>query len=248
MAQQLVSRTSSGSFGTPASAPVRTAPTPVTIAPGDGSTPLLVYTAALNELLPKGGVVIKSSECDRLKISVSYLDGGNCAPGTAATLKVKTLIYYAEPGGGGYDLKDYGFVTKVEVTVVNASGVPTDSVLGCTVRYESERAAECNEVRMPVIAPVVTAFNVKAVNDATFLTLLPASTTFDGLTAGADVGTVSLNGNPIGATTFVVKADGSGIMPQAITPEFSGLQIFQVGNVFTFVVDALTYTLTATQI
>jgi hypothetical protein len=149
MGQQIASSKSAGCSGNPTSAPVRTAPTPVVIAAGAGNTAATVYSAVANEKLPYGGRILKTNDCDRLLISVTYLDGGDCNACTPDTLTEKVETYFAEAGSGGYDLGPTGYVTKVDVTVVDSAGAPTTSALGGTVTYEAERAALCSEVLMP---------------------------------------------------------------------------------------------------
>jgi hypothetical protein len=149
MGQQIASSKAAGCAGNPTAAPVRTAPDAVTIAAGAGDTPEFIYEAAAAEKMPYGGKVLKTNECDRLKIVVSYLDGGDCNACTPDTVVLKEETYFAEPGGAGYDIGAIGYVAKVEVTVVDSAGAPTTSVLGGDVSFESERAALCSEVLMP---------------------------------------------------------------------------------------------------
>jgi hypothetical protein len=60
---------------------------------------------------------------------------------------------------------------------------------------------------------------------------------------------VTYNGIALTATTFAVKADGTGIEPTNSTAEFISLPNPAIGQVFTFVgEDGLTYTMTATQV
>ncbi len=149
MGQQIASSKAAGCAGNPTAAPVRTAPGALAISAGAGNTPAFIYAAAAAEKMPYGGQVVKTNECDRLKIVVSYLDGGDCNTCTPDTLTLKQETYFAEPSGAGYDIGPIGFVAKVEVTVVDSAGAPTTSVLGGNVSFTSERAALCNEVLMP---------------------------------------------------------------------------------------------------
>lgn len=148
MGQQIASSKSSCG-GNPTAAPVRTSPDAVVIAADTGDTPVEIYAAAANEKLPYGGKVLKTNECDRLKIEVSYLDGGDCDACTPDDIELKVEEYFAEAGGAGYDLDKFGYIAKVSVTVVDSTGAPVVSPLGGEVKFESERAALCSEVLMP---------------------------------------------------------------------------------------------------
>jgi hypothetical protein len=110
----------------------------------------------------------------------------------------------------------------------------------------SERAALCNEVLMPEIEDA-PAFDVLAKQDVTFLTLLPAGTTFTAL-GGSPVFNPIWKGGPLLSTSFVVKADRTGIEPTSLTGEFLTLANFQIGDVFQFELNGLVYTLTTTQV